>query len=409
MRILLVNKYWRKQGGVEEYCFLLKEVLEGLGHEVVPFAQRESATFDNDYISYFPSEVNPATTDPVGRIRAARRAIYGGDAKKSLAKLLDEHQIDVAHVVHLYHQLGPALVQEFKRRKIPMLLSVHDYKLSCPSYRLLDDSTGQICTICLDEPRRRVTAPTETRCWRGSRAAGLVLGAEALSVKALKPYQYASSVLVSNELMRRSAISGGVAPDRIQTVPNFWPEARDPQFPPAKGDHVLFVGRLVAEKGVDVLVRASALSGVPVKIIGVGPLEDELKRLASELDAPVQFLGQQWGTGVEQAMREAKALVVPSIWHEVSPLVIYQAMTLGTPVIGSDVGGIPDLLGDGRGTLVAPRDIADLATVLSCLGEDPGPFETMAVAAQTYSSTNLSRAKFEARLRRAYLEAGIEL
>jgi glycosyltransferase involved in cell wall biosynthesis len=405
LRILLVNKYWRRLGGVEEYCFLLKDVLEELGHEVVPFAQLEDDTLDVPSKQYFVSEVDPTASGLRERLRSSRRAVFGDETTRAIRKLLDAERIDAAHVVHTYHQLSPMFMRELGRREIPTLLSVHDYKLSCPSYRLLNDRTQQICTICLDEPRRRVVAPAQTRCWRGSRAGGVVLGTEAAAVMVMKPYNVASRVLVSNELMRQSALSGGIEPDRIKIVPNFWP-ASDTPPERSPGRHVLFVGRLVIEKGVDVLIRAAAQSGVHVRIVGTGTLESELRKLAESLSAPVEFVGQAWGSEVEAEMLAAAALVVPSIWHEVSPLVIYQAMTLGVPVIGTRVGGIPDLLGEDRGVMVAPGNVDALAAELVRSVRDRPQFEAMGSRAMDYSRRELSRSRFVERISAAYQEAG---
>lgn len=408
MRILLVNKYWRRLGGVEEYCFLLKGVLEELGHEVIPFAQLEDETLDAPSKKYFVAEVDPTATGLKERLRSSRRAIFGDETTRAIRKLLSAEKIDAAHVVHTYHQLSPMFMRELGRRCIPTLLSVHDYKLSCPSYRLLNDRTEQICTICLDEPRRRALAPAQTRCWRGSRAGGLVLGAEAVAVAAMKPYNVASQVLVSNELMRRSALAGGIPPDRVNIVPNFWP-AIDPPPHRSGGQHVLFVGRLVVEKGVEVLIRAAALSGVHVRIVGTGPLEDKLRQLSKSLSAPVEFVGQAWGSEVETEMLSAAALVVPSVWHEVSPLVVYQAMTLGLPVIGTRVGGIPDLLGEDRGVMIAAGNVEALSAELVRVLSDHESFGAMAAKAMDYSRRELSRAKFVERISLAYRQAGVAL
>jgi glycosyltransferase involved in cell wall biosynthesis len=408
LKILLVNKYWRKQGGVEEYCFLLKDVLEELGHEVLPFAQLEDDTLEVPSKKYFVSEVDPTAASIVERLRSSRRAVFGDETTRAIRRLLDAEDIDVAHVVHTYHQLGPMFMRELGRRGIPTLLSVHDYKLSCPSYRLMNDLTQKICTICLDDPQRRIVAPAQTRCWRGSRAGGVVLGAEAAAVKAKKPYNVAAQVLVSNELMRQSALSGGIDADRIKIIPNFWPaEAVSPPRKPQ--GHVLFVGRLVVEKGVDILVRAAAQSGVPVRIVGTGPLETSLRELASALSSPVEFVGQAWGSEVETEMLTASALVVPSIWHEVSPLVVYQAMTLGVPVIATNVGGLPDLLGDDRGVMTPPGDVNALASALAASIEERDKFANLGTAAQAFSRQELSRARFVENISAAYRDAGAPL
>lgn len=408
MRILLANKYWRRQGGVEEYCFLLKDVLEDLGHEVVPFAQLEEATIDVPSKRYFVSAVDPAAPGVRNRLRSSRRAVLGDETSSAIRRLLAAERIDAAHVVHAYHQLSPMFMRELSRNGIPTLLSVHDYKLSCPSYRLLNDRTHRICTICLDDPRRRVVAPAETRCWRGSRAGGIVLGAEAVAVKVMKPYNVASRVLVSNELMRQSALAGGIDAERLRIVPNFWPASNTPPQR-SVNRHVLFVGRLVVEKGVDVVIRAAAQSGIHVRIVGTGPLEAELRELSTTLCAPVEFVGQAWGNEVEVEMLAAAALVVPSIWHEVSPLVIYQAMALGVPVIGSRVGGIPDLLGEDRGVMVTPGSVNELADELRRSVQERRIFDAMGSRAMDYSKRELSRARFVERVTSAYRDAGVTL
>ncbi len=208
--------------------------------------------------------------------------------------------------------------------------------------------------------------------------------------------------------MRQSALAGGIEAARIKIVPNFWPTSGTPPPRRSPDQHVLYVGRLVIEKGVDVLIRAAAQSGVNVRIVGAGPLEIELRELSSALSAPpVEFVGQAWGGEVEAEMLTAAALVVPSIWHEVSPpLVIYQAMSIGLPVIGSRVGGIPDLLGEGRGVMVSPGKVDALAAELDRSVRNRHEFEAMGSLAMDYSRRELSRSKFIERISAAYREAG---
>lgn len=409
MNILLVNKYWRKVGGVEEYCFLLEEVLLQRGHQVIPFAQAEEEVRPTPYAKYFVPPVNPAAKDARGRVRAAGRAIGGQATVQALERLLTDVKIDAAHVVHAYHQLGTSFLNVLEKRGIPVVLAVHDYKLCCPSYRLLDDRRKTICTKCLDSPWKSPIWPALTGCWRDSTTAGVVLGIEALSNKVRKPYANAAGrVLVSNELMRRCAVAGGIPEDRIRIVPNFWPApvggiVRSPL------KHMLYVGRLVVEKGVDILIRAAAISRIPVRIVGDGPLLEELRTLAITLNAPVEFLGQVWGEGVQREMLSARALVIPSVWHEVSPLVAYQAMTLKLPIIASAVGGMPDLLRDGRGFLL-PHGNADLLAEIMTrvLRENDGAGERAAAAA-AYSKSTLSRDCFVELIRQAYADLGVVL
>lgn len=408
MNILLVNKYWRKVGGVEEYCFLLEQVLRERGHEVVPFAQAEPGIRSTPYAKYFVQPVDPTAKDLSGRVRAATRAVAGRATVRALERLLDNVPIDIAHVVHAYHQLGTGLFPLLERRGIPVVLSVHDYKLCCPSYRLLDDKKREICTKCLDSPWKSPVAPIYTACWRGSAVAGVVLGAEAAVNKIRRPYSVAGRVLVSNELMRRCAVAGGVPPDRIRIVPNFWPAPTQPLVR-TRAVHMLYVGRLVIEKGVDVLIRAAALTGIPIRIVGDGPSALELQSLAAEISAPVTFVGPIWGDGVEREMLAAQALVIPSRWHEVSPFVAYQAMTLELPIISSDVGGMPDLLRDQRGYLVVPDDVGALASAMRHVEARPEESEERARTAASFSRANLNRDRFVGSIAEAYLDLGVRI
>jgi glycosyltransferase involved in cell wall biosynthesis len=138
-------------------------------------------------------------------------------------------------------------------------------------------------------------------------------------------------------------------------------------------------------------------------------LEQELRELSTAVSAPVEFVGQLWGNEVDAEMLGTAALVVPSIWHEVSPLVVYQAMTLGVPVIASRVGGIPDLLSEGRGVMVAPGSVDALAAELARSVEDRKAFDAMACKALEYSRQELSRSRFVERISDAYREAGAPL
>ena len=409
MNVLLVTKYWRRLGGVEEYCFLLDEVLREQGHQVIPLAQAEPNSEPSEWSRFSVPPVDPTATGGSARLHAAGRAIAGRATVRAVERLLDEVQIDVAHVVHVYHQLGPAFLHVLRRRNIPVVLSIHDYKLCCPSYRLFDDTTNSICTKCLDAPWKAPIAPLTTRCWRGSAAGGALLGAEALATGLTRPYARAAGrVLVSNELMHRCAVAGGIPEDRIMTVPNFWPAPAE-RVPHTPGRHLVYVGRLVVEKGVDVLIRAAAAGDHPVRIVGDGPLRSDLESLAAELQAPVEFVGPRWGEDAEQEMRDAAALVIPSIWHEVSPLVAYQAITLDVPVIASEVGGMPDLLRDGRGRLVPPANVDALAAAMGAALADPAEGARQAARAAEFSDRYLSREAFVENIGRAYAGVGVTL
>jgi len=131
---------------------------------------------------------------------------------RQLEALLGTEPVDVAYVLHVYYQLGTTVLPLLRRRGVPILLSLHDYKLSCPSYRLFDDRTRQICTTCFDRPHAYLWVPAVRRCWDGLALGGMVLTAEAITTRLVRAYRCADVVLVTNQLLRRGAIRAGAPP-----------------------------------------------------------------------------------------------------------------------------------------------------------------------------------------------------
>lgn len=396
MRILLIHKNWRPHGGVEDYVFRVARLLERRGHRPLPFATRHPDTLPTPHLDLFPGDPDLRGGGAVSRAGAVARAVTGWGPARALSRLCEREQPDAAVVFHVYHQLGSTLLRVLARRRIPFILSLHDYKLGCPSYRLFSDADGSVCTRCLDRRGAWLWEPARTRCWDGSALGGAVLGVEALASRIIGGYRRAGVVMVVNDLQRRAAEVYGIPPGRIRVVPHPVEPVEEPADPVVREGHALFVGRLVPEKGVDVAIRASATSGVPLTVVGDGRLRPELTALAGDLRAPVTFAGPATRDEVFGHMRRAAMLVVPSLWHEIWGLVINEAISVGLPVIGSDVGGISDLLGAGRGVLVPPGDVGALAAAMSRLAADPGHRERLARAAADHAAVALSPARFEA-------------
>jgi glycosyltransferase involved in cell wall biosynthesis len=405
MRILLVNKFWRPVGGVEEHAFLVKRTLECLGHTVVPFSMQDSENLETPYDKYFVPPVEFRGGSTATRLHAVGRASLGLATVRRIRQVVREEQIDVAHVLHAYHHLGMTFLLELRRLKVPTVLSLHDYKISCPNYRFFTDRDGTICTRCIDHKSGFLWAPAVTRCWDGSATAGVMLTVEAASNKLLRTYTRGpGAVIVLNALQRRAVISAGVDEQRVHVIPHFV-EVRTP-VRQERLRQVLFVGRLVPEKGVDVLVRACAQAGVRLLVVGDGRDREALQQLASNEGCDASFVGEQDRQAVQRAMRESAVLAVPSLWHEVSPLVILEAIELGLPVVGSDVGGIPDLIGAGRGVIAPPGEQEAWASAIRAVIDDLPYAERLAAEAWAYADRNWTRDRWLDSLSHAYSSAG---
>ena len=406
MRVLLVNRYWKRYGGVEEVVRDTAALLEERGHEVVPFAMADPSNWPTPWSASFPSNVE-FHAGAGARARGTLRAVLGSDARRALRRVLTTTSIDVAHVFSVYHYLGTGVLAELRRQGVPVILSLHDYKVACPNVVFYSDRTREQCTVCLDHRLGDLWAPPLTRCRRGSVGAGLVLSAEALTARARGAYRRGPrAVTVLNRLQQRAAEAAGIPAERIYHVPNVL------ELGPADGvgapDHVAYVGRLTIDKGVDVLVEACARAGLELRVVGDGPARRELERLADRLGASTAFTGPVDRPAAVAEMRNA-VVAVPSRWPDTAPLVVGEAWSVGAPVVGSDVGGLGEFLADGRGVRCSPGDADDLARGLRTVLDDPAAARAMVRRARDYAAAELSRERWLERMGRVYAAAGVTL
>lgn len=402
MRILFVNKFWTPVGGVEEHCRQLIEMLEDEGHEVVRFGMEDP---DNEPPLPAGQSVSAVSFhDPAlsERLRSASRACLGRETRVAMRKLLERERFDIAHVVHAYHQLGMTFLPILRAAGVPIVMDLHDYKVGCPRYLLFNDRSKEICTVCLDRRAGWIWAPAARRCWNGSRVSGALLTAEALSARLSRAYSAADRVVVRNDLQVLAAERGGVPSEKIRLIRS-WFEER-PELEPAAGRQMLFIGRLVKEKGVDTLIRAAAKSGISVRVVGDGPQRAELERLIDATGAEVELAGRRNHDEVFDELSHARALIVPSIWPEIFGLVISEAFAGGIPVIGSDVGAISELLGEERGYLFPVGDSDRLANLMMRVMKRPDEAAERVENALRYARTHLTHERWKHQYREIYEE-----
>jgi glycosyltransferase involved in cell wall biosynthesis len=373
-RVLMVNKYHYPRGGAEHYMFRLAAMLEQHGSQVDYFSMRHPKNEPCPTDSYFVSEVDfEHPPGGLGRIGVAGRAVYSREARLKMGRLLDHRQVDLAHVHNIYHQLSPSLLAPLHRRRIPVVMTVHDFKLVCPVYSLL--SHGEICERCVGHG---FSQAVRRRCNRGSLSGSALVAGETWLHRRLSLYRDGIDVFVTpSSFARERLVRGGYPSERVLVIPNCV-VAGDyrPGYQP--GDYALYLGRLSREKGVDMLVRAAAVSGASVKLVGEGPLREELERLVAETGADVELLGYRSGDELAEIVRGASSVVMPSVCHDNCPLAVIEAMAWGKPVVASRVGGIPELVRDGdEGLLVPPGDVDALGRALTDLLSSPELAEQM--------------------------------
>jgi len=360
--LLSLNSYHYARGGADIVYFAHAELFEANG-----WTNTFSAMHHADNVPCVDSPWFAECIDyhkngrPLEKLKHAARIIYSLEAKKKISGLLDSRHIDIAHVHNIYHHQSPSVLRELKSRDIPVVMTAHDLKIACPNKMMM--TKGQICERCRGG---RVWNAALHCCVQDSKIVSSLVSFESAIHKALNLYdRNVDRIVTPSRFYRDKLIEWGWNGDKIVHIPNFVrisPEVR--QSP--GGGYILYFGRLAKEKGLTTLVRAAAQARVPVRIAGTGPEEGILRLLVDELDAPVTFLGFLNGEALWSAVDAARAIVLPSEWYENGPMSVIEAFGRGKPLIGSRIGGIPELITEGEtGWSFVPADVSDLAEALT--------------------------------------------
>ncbi len=339
MKVLCANKYFFLKGGSERVFFQEREFLAGIGIEVIDFSMRNPKNIGSQYSEYFVNNINFQSTGGIGqKLKMAVLFVHSSEAVVRLKKLLERDMPDIAHLHNIYHQLTPSIIPFLKKCGVKVALTLHDYKLICPSYLAL--CRERICTSCSGN---YFYYPMTRNC-QGNRGKECLLSFEAFFHKWRKSYEavdlfFAPSKFIADLVGRR------VAKDKIRLLHN---GVNINEFQPNYDDqgYILYFGRLSKEKGIETLLTAhdGISTKIPLKVVGKGPLVESLGVRFPK----TEFLGYKSGGELNELIGNAAFVVVPSEWYENCSMSVLEAMALGKPVIGSRIGGIPEQVEDGE-------------------------------------------------------------
>ncbi len=353
MKIVQANKFYFPKGGAERYMLDLSAWLESQGHEIFPFAMRHPQNLPATTSPFFPSFV--ATENVrlnVAGLFTFGRMFFSSEARNKMARLIDAKRPDVAHIHNIYTQLSPSILDALRSRRVPVVMTVHDHHLVSPQYNVWATGCG------VDHSRDGILAGTLSKFHKHSHAASFA------QVTAFKfhhnrgSYRNAVDIfLCPSDYIRRKMIDAGFPESKLRT--NHY--GADPSsVVPSYGHkgYMLFVGRLSEEKGVETFIQiARQLPDISFKIVGTGPDEEHLHAFAHG-SPNIEFVGYRSGELLAELYAGAMAVLAPSRVHEIFPLVTLEAMVHGKPVIGSSVGGMPEVVEDRvTGLLVPPNDL----------------------------------------------------
>lgn len=366
MKILQINTCHYRRGGADVVYLNTSQLLKEKGHEVINFSRysdRNIEAFDN---RYFVNDIDYFDLSPIHKVIKIPRYLFSGEAKDKIKKLLEIEKPDIAHI-HLYKGiLTPSILYALKKNNVPIVISLHDYGLLCP-HTIFLNGKKEICEKCLTT--NNFLHCIINRCNRDQFTLSTVTAIEYFFHKKIFPYEYYFDKLIAvSKFGMKIHARKSEFKEKLVHLYNFYPELNFTIPNSKKGEYFLYYGRLSYEKGIITLLKAWRLmsKSQKLRIVGEGRMMQEILSYIKENDLHnVEVMGFKEGTELEQLIKNASFILVPSEWYENNPLTIIEAYSNGKPVIASKVGGIPEIIIENEtGYIFEMGNIVQLAEVL---------------------------------------------
>lgn len=350
MNVLLAHNFYQQAGGEDQTFADEAKLLEEHGNLVGRF------TMDNDDI------------DKMSRWTVARKTLWNKESCGALRKAIREIGAKVVHFHNTFPLISPAAYYAAHEEGAAVVQTLHNYRLMCVAATFCRDD--RVCEDCLERP---IAWPGIVhKCYRGNRAASAVVAAMQAFHRLKGTWQREVDVFIAlSEFGRRKFNEGGLPPEKLMIKPIF--SDPDPGVGPGDGNYAVFAGRVSAEKGIAVLLKAwpkvFAETGVKLKIIGGGPMKSTVTEAAEAGISGIEYLGRLESLAdVHTAIGAAQAFIFPSVWYEGQPRTIVESLAKGTPIVASRLGSMPEMVVEGRtGALFEAGNADDLASKAAAL------------------------------------------
>lgn len=365
MRILFVNKFLHPNGGSETYIFQLGDYLKSCGHEVQYFGMEHEGRCVGNRVNAYTADMDFHGTNKLAQLTYPVKTIYSAEARRKIRLVLDDFKPDAVHLNNFNYQLTPSILLEIQawrkatHSRCNIVFTAHDYQLICPNHMLHQPNTHQNCEKCLGG---HFIQCAKNRCVHGSLAKSLIGAAESYFWHWNHVYQSIDAIICCSEFMKNKMDTNPLFAKKTIALHNFirpvpWKETK-------KKNYVLYFGRFSEEKGIRTLIRVcKKLPDIPFIFAGTGPLESAVSQAPN-----IQNVGFQTGEALEQLIREARFTVYPSEWYENCPFSVMESQMYGTPVLGADIGGIPELIAlHETGELFQSKNPRDLKQKITAL------------------------------------------
>ncbi len=368
MKILMINKFLYPNGGSETYIFKLSEYLISQGHEVQFFGMEHEGRIVGNRVQSYTSDMDFHSGSKLAKLTYPIKTIYSAEARKKIRLCLDDFKPDVCHLNNFNYQLTPSVISEIVKwrkknnRKCKIIYTAHDYQLVCPNHMCHIPEQHTNCEKCLHGSFLNCT---KNKCIHGSLMKSAIGTAEGIFWKLAGVYKNIDSVICCSEFIKTKLDTNHVFADKTVAIHNFIDTVAQKKI--EKKNYVLYFGRYAQEKGIDTLINAAKeLPQIPFVFAGSGPLEEALEGIEN-----IKNVGFKSGEELETLIREALFTVYPSEWYENCPFSVMESQMYGTPVLGADIGGIPELITEGvTGELFESKNTKELKEKILALYSD---------------------------------------
>ena len=367
MKILMINKFLHPNGGSETYIFKLGAYLQSMGHEVQYFGMEHEGRCVGNRVNAYTSDMDFHGGSKLSKLTYPLKTIYSSEARKKLRLVLEDFQPEVCHLNNFNYQLTPSTLLEIAKWKkeghpCRVIFTAHDYQLVCPNHMCNNPNTGENCEKCLGGHFGNCT---KGKCIHGSLAKSAVGTLEAMLWNGCGVYKNIDVMICCSEFLKTKMDCNPLFAGKTLALHNFVDKVERKET--EKQDYVLYFGRFSREKGIDTLLKVcKALPDIPFIFAGTGPLEGEIAGVPN-----IKNVGFQRGQALENLIRQARFSVYPSQWYENCPFSVMESQLYGTPVLGADIGGIPELIEVGKtGELFESGNAAQLEEKIRTLWED---------------------------------------
>ena len=379
MKILLSNKFYYRRGGDCIYMLNLEQLLKSHGHDVAIFAMDYPENIETPWKQYFPQNMS--------KLMAFTRPFGSAEVQVKFNRLLDDFKPEVVHLNNIHTHLSPIIAELAHNRGIKVVWTLHDYKLLCPRYDCLRNG-NDICELCFNGDK---SSCKTYKCMKGSTLASLIGYKEATTWNRRRLEACTDVFICPSKFMAQKMIQGGFTSKKLIPLCNFIDIDKCKKDTYEKENYYCYVGRLSHEKGVKTLIKAAQNLPYKLVIIGGGPLSDELKDETT--NANIEFIGYKQWDEIKEIVSKARFSVIPSEWYENNPLSIIEAQCLGTPVLGANIGGIPELIDNGiTGMIFTSRNVEELTQKIEDMWQHQFNYKEIATISQAkYNSENYYR------------------